>query len=343
MRETWTGEATAQRYWLGIPKAAWMLVLATVCWSVSFPLMRALQLEQAHRLPDCSSWFFSSCGVAYRFGLAGILLGLWNAWRGRWPTRREWEQGLVLGIWGSAGMVFQMDGLAYTTASISAFLTQGYVILLPLWTALRRRRWPEPRILLAACVVMLGVGILSRFDPRTFRMGRGELETLAAAVMFAGQILWLNHPRYRGTDYLGFSSVMFLVMALCGVVAGVWARAPWSAWCQAYAGVFPLLALGVLVGICTLGGYLLMNRWQPLVDPSRAGLIYCMEPVFAVSWALFLPGLLSRWVGISYSNEQVTFRLVVGGLLILSANAWIEAGGKPQEKEVSQPAQSATS
>ena len=311
--------------------AVLMLTLAPACWAVSFPIMRALQLLQPDLAPGCSSWFFSGAGVAYRFGLAGVLMAFWCLLGAGAPTRREIEQGVVLGLWSSAGMVLQMDGLAYTHASISAFLTQGYAIFIPLWQALRRRRLPSLRLLLAAAAVLAGVGVLSGMTLRDLRMGRGELETLAAAVMFTGQILWLEHPRYAGNDFRRFSTAMFFVMALFGAGIGFWACPRPEAWARIYAGAAPLAMLALLVVVCTLGGYLLMNRWQREVSAAEAGLIYCAEPVFASLWAMWLPGLLAGWAGVAYANETVTWRLAVGGGLILAANVWVQLSPEPEE------------
>jgi hypothetical protein len=68
-----------------------------------------------------------------------------------------------------------------------------------------------------------------------------------------------------------------------------------------------------------------MNRWQPLISPTEAGLIYTIEPVFASLLALFLPGLVSVWAGVDYPSESVTWRLLVGGGLITAANVLVQA------------------
>jgi len=62
----------------------------------------------------------------YRFGFAGIVLVAIYLRQLKSTSRREMEQGIVLAIFGGGGILFQMDGLAYTDASVSAFLTQGY-------------------------------------------------------------------------------------------------------------------------------------------------------------------------------------------------------------------------
>jgi hypothetical protein len=56
-------------------------------------------------------------------------------------------------------------------------------------------------------------------------------------------------------------------------------------------------------------------------------LIYCIEPVIASVFALFLPALLSAWVSIDYRNEQATQSLLVGGGLIMFANILVQANG----------------
>ena len=86
--------------------------------------------------------------------------------------------------------------------------------------------------------------------------------------------------------------------------------------------------MGFLVVFCTFGGYLLMNRWQPHVTATQAGLIYCFEPIFASVFALFLPAWFSGWATIDYANEKLTANLLIGGGLITMANVLIQLPSK---------------
>ena len=80
-----------------------------------------------------------------------------------------------------------------------------------------------------------------------------------------------------------------------------------------------------MVGVLsTAFGYSIMNTWQPKVAASEAGLIYCLEPVWASVYALFLPGLLFVWTGVAYADETLTAKLVSGALLILGANVVLQ-------------------
>jgi drug/metabolite transporter (DMT)-like permease len=97
-----------------------------------------------------------------------------------------------------------------------------------------------------------------------------------------------------------------------GDLAAPWGSGPWLAF------------TGLLTVFCTIGSFMLMNRWQPVITPTEAGLIYCSEPVFASLMALFLPAWFSRWAGFAYANETVTWHLLAGGGLITAANLLIQ-------------------
>ena len=305
-------------------KAVQMLVLCTIFWAVSFPTMKALTMTQQPLVPAAGTWFFTGLGVMYRFGAAALVM-LFLAW----PTlshltRLECEQGAGLALFGAGGILFQMDGLAHTSASTSAFLTQCYCIFIPLWVAWRERRWPALKTVICCLMVITGVGVLAGVNWQTFQLGRGELETIAASILFTGQILWLERPHYAGNNVKHFSFVMFALMAvLAAPLAWVTAPQP-SDWLRAYQSPAALGFLAILVFLSTLGGYLIMNYWQRHVTATEAGLIYCAEPVFASLSALILPAFFSRWAGIHYPDETVTITLLVGGGLITAANILVQ-------------------
>lgn len=229
-----------------------------------------------------------------------------------------------MGFTNALGMLLQVDGLQFTSASVSAFLTQFYAIMIPVVVALRMRRSPPVVVWLCAGLVLVGVAILGRFDFRTLHLGRGEVETLLGSVFFMGQIFLLGDKRCAANRALNVSTVMFateavffMLMAFGTAAAPADTLVPWtsSSW---------LLFTGMLTLFCTLGGYQLMVRWQPKITETEAGLIYCFEPVFASVMALFLPAWFSVWAGIGYANEVVTWQLMVGGGLITLANVILQ-------------------
>ena len=303
-------------------QAVLVLVLTTVFWGLSFPVIKSIMSLNRALLPDAGPWFVAAAALAPRFTLAAVLMLAFRAGRGLRPTRGELRQGIGIGLFAAGGTFFQTDGLQYTAASTSAFLTQFYAILIPVWLAFRSRRSPGAVIWAGCALVLLGVGVLGHFDWRTFRFGRGEWETLLSSIFFMGQILWIERKEFAGSRPSSTTLVMFTVESVLflALAAGT---AP-----RAMALVVPWVCLtATLAVVCTIGAFWLMNTWQPRIQATEAGLIYCIEPVIASVFALFLPALLSAWVSIDYRNEQATQSLLVGGGLIMFANILVQANG----------------
>lgn len=300
-----------------------MLLLATVAWGYSFPGMKGLLSALDQALPGRSEWFFSSLLISARFALAGLLLLVVRPRALAEMRPGEWRQGIGLGIFAGLGMLFQADGLQYTSASSVAFLTQFSAVLVPLYCVWRDRRLPSARTILCVAMVLTGVGVLGQFDWHSMRLGRGEFETLIGTGFFTAQILWLDHPRFRGNDSGRMSIAMFGAIAL--VLAPVWIAHSQSISDVAVIFATPAIAstfVSVML-ICSIGAFLLMNHWQPRLDATSAGIIYCAEPVFATLLALFLPVPLGHWLGVDYANEKFTTHLLIGGGLITAANILI--------------------
>ncbi|HEX3133371.1 MAG TPA: hypothetical protein VHX44_07275, partial [Planctomycetota bacterium] len=133
--------------------AVFALLGACACWGLSFPLMKGLAQMQQQAYPEAGSWFVSSWGLAIRFLLAAAIVGWWCRYLLKDITRAEVSQAIGLGLFTAGGMLLQMDGLSYTSASTSAFITQGYCIFLPLVVALMVRRFPPLHVMLAAIMV----------------------------------------------------------------------------------------------------------------------------------------------------------------------------------------------
>jgi drug/metabolite transporter (DMT)-like permease len=298
-----------------------MLILATAAWGYSFPGGKALMAAVSVQVPGRDLWFYSAVMISLRFALAAIVLFAFQPRSIAQLRPSEWRQGIGLGVFAGVGMLLQSDGLQYTTASAVAFLTQFAAVLVPLFCAIRDRRFPAFRTMACIAMVMAGVAILGQFDWKAMSFGRGELETLIATVFFAAQILWLDHPVFRGNDTRRVSMVMFAACAL--ITAPVWILHTQSL-SDLAAIVRPSFPVGLvfisLMVVCSLVAFLLMNHWQPHVDATTAGIVYCAEPLFATVMALFLPGLLGGFLGIEYPNEVFTNHLLIGGGLITLAN-----------------------
>ena len=311
-------------------KAVLWLIAGTAAWGVSFPVQKMLTLLQQELVPAAGTWFLTSWIICLRSLLAAVMLVIWKPRLLCGMTREEVRQGLLLGLVGGLGLMLQADGLAHTHASTSAFLTQGYCVILPLWHCFSRRIAPGWKLAACTGLVLWGISILSGFNWQTLHMGRGEWETLGAAAAFTAQIILLERPRYRENRAMPVTLLMFLGFAGWSAPVAVMAAPHLADLWSVIATPAAAAHLGVLALVCTVFAYCIMNFWQPRVSATEAGLIYCIEPVCAAVYALFLPAILSSWTGVYYQNEILTGPLVTGGLLITAANILLQARWKPR-------------
>lgn len=306
-------------------RAILMLVLANLYWGLSFPLIKTIASLNRFLVPDAGTWHIAAAALAPRFVLAALVVFLFRRRGSGLATAREIRQGVAIGFFASAGTLLQTDGMQFTQASTSAFLTQFSAILIPAWLALRNRRNPGMIVWFGCALVLAGVGILGHFDWRTLRFGRGECETLLCSLFFMGQILLVGGKEFSGNRpgpvtlvLFSFQGAAFLLLAAVTAPRAKALVVPW----ESPAWVALTLALTLL---CTVGAFSIMNRWQPRISPTEAGLVYCIEPLFAAVFVLFLPAILSRCAGIDYPNEHASRSLVIGGGLITLANVLVQA------------------
>jgi len=332
-------------------RAVVQLILATAAWGISFPVFKMLFDVQRVRVPEVAaselgSFFLAAHAIGTRaLGAAAFFLVLRPRLL-KGLTRKEWKQGTLLGFFGGAGLILQADALHYTSASVSAFLTQFYCILLPLWVCLRRREWPAGRLVAATLLVLGGITILSgliRFREdgsvimEHFSLGRGEWETMIAALFFTVQILLLERPAWRANRMIPVSVLMFFGFVVCALPVVLIACPAPGAITAVYQKPQEFVLMGVIILFCTVYAYTAMNRWQPHVSATEAGLIYCLEPVFTALYVLFLPAMLAAWTGVPYANETLTMVTIVGGGLITLANVLLQLPQRRKKAPASPP------
>jgi drug/metabolite transporter (DMT)-like permease len=281
--------------------------------------MRGLELAQQAHAPHVSDRALACADMAVRFGIAALFFLPFYAHRLGTVTAREWSQGLGLGLFAGLGLYLQTLGLAWTDASISAFLTQFYTLLVPLIVAFRDRRRPGARVIIACALVLAGVSLLSPGLLTHFTLGPGEIIILISTAFFAGQILWVERPVYAQNRPALVTMIMFSLLALMFLAGYPLLGGTASGGAQLFNQVPLLVLMLALVVFCTVLNFFIMNAWQRHVSATEAGLIYCLEPVIATALAAFLPGWISQLAGIAYPNETLRWGLFVSGALILAA------------------------
>jgi drug/metabolite transporter (DMT)-like permease len=312
-----------------IRRARGLLIGATALWGLSFPLMRGLELAQGVHARGVPFPALGAADMAVRFLLAALVLLPFYGRELLSISRREWSQAGGLAFFAGAGLYLQTVGLMWTDASVSAFLTQLYTLIVPIIVAVRDRRWPTLRVVTACLMVLLGAALLSPGLLAHFALAFGEGLIMLSATFFAGQIVWVERPRYAANRAGVVTLLMFGLMGSFFAIAypvlgGTIAAVPTI---FATPGLIALMLATVL--FCTVINFFIMNQWQRWVSATEAGLIYCLEPVIATSLAAFLPGWISIAAGVAYANEQLAWTLLAGGALIITATILVATERRP--------------
>ncbi|MFO0012412.1 MAG: DMT family transporter [Planctomycetota bacterium] len=343
------------------------LVLVNALWGISFPVVKALNaITDAHFAIDANAHsntfrlLASTWMLATRFTLAFIFLCLFGFRLVARTTRQEWRAGSIIGILFCSGMVLQVIGLATIPASRSGFLTSLTTVFTPMLGVVLFRVYPSKWMVTGAILALIGVMVLTGLvivdqtgvyfaQDAAERWTWGDTLTTIASMFFALQVLLLD--RYgKQMRSVTLTCGMFATTAMLswGMFAFMWstqgldpsggASTQAMDWMRMTASPGYAGSLVILASLCSVISFGLMNRFQPHVSASQAAVIYSLEPVFATSWSLFLPGWLSQWTGLTHANEFWTWSLVVGGGLILIANVFALYPAKTNRETIEEPA-----
>lgn len=268
------------------------LVAMTASWGSTFFLIKDL----LDRVPTLDF-------LAVRFAIASVALLLVAPRALSRLSRESRRHAVVLGGLYGLAQILQTAGLAHTPASVSGFITGMYVVLTPLLAALLLRTRITLLTWAAVALATAGLGVLTLQG--TLALGYGESLTLVGAALYALHIVGLG-AWSRPEEAMGMSIVQLLVIAvICGV-----ATAPDGVVLPSTAGDWgSMLYMALVAGAAAI----FVQTWaQGHLPPTRSAIIMSMEPVFAALFAV--------WFG----GEDVTTRLLTGGLLVLTAMVVVE-------------------
>lgn len=280
-----------------------MLLLTTLIWGATFALTKLLVDGGVDPLAV----------VAWRFTIAAVVFLLLF---GRRVTQRATSQsllhGLLLGLFLYAGFGLQAVGLGQTTSSRSGFITALYVIFTPFLQILFTRRAPGRNVVVGIALVLIGLwgltapggvvdGLIDPWSSGGFN--RGDLLTLFSAFFFAIYIVLLD--RFARDDVYTLTAIQIVTVAAIAAAQFLLTVGPGPemlipATAGAWGGILYLALLSSV-----LGTYM-QTRYQRETTPSRAGVIFTLESVFAAI------------IGAIALDESLTPLSLAGGAFIVA-------------------------
>jgi drug/metabolite transporter (DMT)-like permease len=235
--------------------------------------------------------------IAVRFTIAGLLYAA-LFWRRIFPlTATAILKGTILSLFLFAGFVSQNIGLTITTASKSAFITSMMVIFVPVLQFVIERKAPRIGNIMGIVVVCAGLWFLT--SPAGSAFNAGDALTLVCAILFAFYIVYLDVVSREMTP-LQVTFIQMGVIAVLSTVSVILFETP-----RFQVTGQSILTLLYLTFLATALTTYVQSRFQKDTTPTRAVVIFSIEPVVAAAVAYVLLG------------EQLGNMGMLGGALII--------------------------
>lgn len=248
--------------------------------------------------------------LAYRFIPAAALIAIIFRRELARLSRDGWRIGLGMGVFLTAGYIFQTLGLEHTTASNAGFITGMFVVLTPLFGALFLGHKPGAVAWVAAGVATVGLYLLSGSGGTSGPEGPGADGTmkllgdglvLLCACSFAAHILVTD----KGVARHHAGALLAVQLGVCGAFTFLVAAAGGQLQVPREGVVWSALIVTSLFASAL--GFFAQTYAQKHAPPARTALILASEPAFAGLFAYL------------FADERLTLLGWSGAVLILGA------------------------
>lgn len=269
-------------------KADMMLVLVTLGWGVSYYMMD-LCLEEMGPLTL----------NAYRFLGAFVIAALLMFPKIKNVNRMTLKYSLYVSLSLVFVYIFATYGVKYTSQSNAGFFCATAVIFTPILTFLIKKTLPEKKLKFALILCVIGMALMS-FDAQ-FHVAIGDVLCLLCGFSYTFDLLItekaVGHEEVNafqlGVYQLGFTGVWMVILSVIfedpvlPQTAGCW------------------ISTVFLAIFCTGVAYIVQSIAQQYTPATHVGVIFTLEPVFALIVAFLFAG------------ERLLPRAYIGAALML--------------------------
>lgn len=260
------------------------LLLMTIIWGGTFVIVK-------ESLNDVSPLLF----VGVRFGIAALIVLTYFLLKKIKIQFASIKPGVFLGILLFLGFFLQTNGLKITTATKSGFITGSLIVMIPLFQTIFEKRLPTKGAQIGTVLVFIGLLFLSSSGSSLnefltdlgTNFNIGDWLTLACAMFFALHVVFIDiiSPKYKFLDLLLLQLVT--VSLLSFIFSGIFQftgieKMKFDITFDSIRGILYTSLLATLVN------FALQTKYQKIVSPTMAGIIYSFEPIFAALFAFFI-------------------------------------------------------
>jgi drug/metabolite transporter (DMT)-like permease len=260
------------------------LLFNTLIWGGTFALIK-------NAFSDISPLLF----LGLRFTIAALIFLPFVYASLKKTNKQTLIAGSILGLFYFAGFTSQSLGLNLTTATKSGFITGTFVIFIPILQLIIEKRKPKWFNILSVFLVLIGLILLASRGENALDFIRqlgsdfnlGDLLTLLCALLFAFQVVYVD-VFTKKYDYLPMVFVQLLITGVGGfILSYIFSIASLETIKFTFNTTVITAILYTAIFASTIATVIQL-KFQKLVSPTKAGIIFSIEPIFAAVFAYFL-------------------------------------------------------
>ncbi len=260
------------------------LLFNTLVWGGTFALIK-------NAFTDTSPLLF----LGLRFSIAAIIFLPFVYASLKKANKQTLIAGAVLGFFYFTGFTAQSLGLNLTTATKSGFITGTFVVFIPILQLIIEKRKPKWFNVLSVLLVLVGLIILSSKGSNAIdfikQLGtdfnQGDLLTLICSLLFAFQVVYVD-VYTKKYDYLPMVFVQLLVTGIGGFILSFIFSISNLETVKFTFNTTVITAILYTAIFASIIATVIQLKFQKFVSPTKAGIIFSIEPIFASVFAYFL-------------------------------------------------------
>jgi len=260
------------------------LLFNTLIWGGTFALIK-------NAFNDISPLLF----LGLRFGIAALIFLPFVYSSLKKTNKQTLIAGSILGFFYFAGFTAQSLGLNLTTATKSGFITGTFVIFIPILQLIIEKRKPKWFNLLSVFLVLIGLIMLSSKVENAIdfinQLGSdfnlGDLLTLLCAILFAFQVVYVD-VFTKKYEYLPMVFVQLLITGIGGFIISFIFSISALETVKFTFNTTVIIAVLYTAIFASIIATVIQLKFQKFVSPTKAGIIFSIEPIFAAVFAYFL-------------------------------------------------------
>ncbi len=273
-------------------KAYLMIILITVLWGISFPIM-----------DFCLGIINPYNFVFIRYFTSALFMTVVCFKAIKTIDKKHMLYSSIIGVPFALAVTMQMVGLDRTTSVNAAFLTGLTVIVVPIIVWLKDKNIPNKVTFLGIFISIIGVSFLTLANGFT-GVNSGDLIVFFATICFSFQIYLLG-KHGEMIDPVKLTIIQFYIVSFFTL--------PFVKFTEINPQYFSskmILYLLFIIVICTVWALGVQNKFQHMVNASHVGIIFLLEPVLA----LFTSYLM---------GDVVTLNQIIGATILMISMVFI--------------------